>query len=225
MVSIFPGMVRDFASGSLLGKAQDDGVLDLECHDLRRWGEGRHRIVDEPPCGGGPGMVMKPGPFFAAVDEITEARWGGQRPEVLLTCPQGRRLDQDLARDLADGPGWIVLCGRYEGVDERVRTNLATREVSLGDFVLMGGEVAALALLESTVRLQEGFLTDESLDEESFESGLEYPQYTRPRSFRGLEVPQVLLSGHHEKIREWRRREAAARTERRRPDLAAQGRP
>ena len=214
MVSIFPEMIRDYAAHSLLGRAQSDGVLDLRAHDLRRWGRGRHRIVDEPPCGGGPGMVMRPEPFFAAVESITEDRWGGSRPETILLCPQGRRLDQALAEELAGGQGWILLCGRYEGVDERVREHLATRVVSLGDFVLMGGEAAALALLEATVRLQEGFLAAGSLEEESFVTGLEYPQYTKPREFRGWQVPEVLFSGHHQRIRDWRSDRARERTSR-----------
>lgn len=212
VISIFPEMIREYAAHSLLGKAQGEGVLDLEAHDLRHWGKGSHRIVDEPPCGGGPGMVMRPEPFFAAVESVTESRWGGEQPEIILLCPQGERLTQPRAEELAAGPGWILLCGRYEGVDERVREHLATRVMSLGDFVLMGGEVAALALLEATVRLQEGFLTEGSLDEESFSGGLEYPQYTKPRDFRGWEVPGVLLSGHHRKIREWRSERAAERT-------------
>ncbi|MBC8514903.1 tRNA (guanosine(37)-N1)-methyltransferase TrmD [bacterium] len=221
IITIFPEMIRDYAHHSLLGRAQGEGVLDLEAHDLRKWALGSHRMVDDTPYGGGAGMVMKPEPFFRAVDEIVENRWAGEKPQTLLLSPQGERLDQGLVEELAEGPGWILMCGRYEGVDERVRT-LATREISLGDFVVMGGEVAALTLLEGTVRLQEGFLSPESLTEESFSGkGLEYPHYTRPREYRGLQVPPVLLGGNHKEVANWRQNEATKRTRARRPDLVS----
>jgi tRNA (guanine37-N1)-methyltransferase len=214
--TIFPAVVEAPLPGSLLGRAIGAGVLDVRVHDLRQWSVDRHRTVDDAPFGGGPGMVMKPEPFFAAVESLDP-----DRGRVLLMSPAGRRLDQELVRALSSEPHLTILCGRYEGVDERVVTGLPAEEISIGDFVLAGGEVAALALLEAVTRLVPGVVgNEESLSSESFEDGaLDHPHYTRPRQFRGLEVPEVLLSGDHAKIAEWRRRAARDKTLRNRPDL------
>ena len=221
VVSIFPSMIEGYCKGSLLKKAQDEGYLNLRCHDLRKWSlDNNHKSVDDTPFGGGAGMVMRPEPFFSAVDYIKEKYWQKEDPEVILLSPQGEKLNQGLASGLASTKGFILLCGRYEGVDERIRTGLATREISVGDFVLMGGELAALSLIESTTRLQKGLISERSLEEESFSNNLlEYPQYTKPRDFKGMKVPEVLLSGNHQKISSWREEQALNRTQQKRPDL------
>lgn len=223
IVTIFPQMIRSVLEESLLKSAQDRGLLDISVHDLRDWTTGKHRTVDDIPYGGGAGMVMKPEPFFDCVEEIagqdlTQFR---KQSRIILTSPRGRRLDQEYAVELANSPHIVILCGRYEGVDERVATDLATEEISIGDYVLNGGEVPALVIVEAVARLTAGFLgTAESLAEESFGNGLlEYPQYTRPPDYRGLKVPEVLLSGHHAKIAQWRRQQAIIRTLESRPDL------
>lgn len=214
--SIFPGIFEGPLRESLLGKAIGAGVIDVRVHDIRDFCMDRHRQVDDVPFGGGPGMVMKPEPIFAAVESLDP---GSKR--VLLLSPAGRRLDQAFADELA-AESWIVLiCGRYEGVDERVVDGLSAEEVSIGDYVLAGGEVAALVVLEAVARLVPGVVgREESLRHESFQDGvLEYPQYTRPQEFRGMTVPEVLLSGDHARIHEWRRQAALERTKRNRPDL------
>ena len=213
--TIFPELVEGFAGASLLGRARRDGVLDVRVHDLRSATDDPHRAVDDAPYGGGPGMVLMPEPVFAAV-EASDA----PRPLYLLG-PGGRRLDQQLVRELAAGPGLSLLCGRYEGVDERVRAHLVDGELSVGDYVLAGGEVAALVVLEAVGRLVPGVMGNEaSGGDESFTDGLlEYPQYTRPAGFRGWEVPDILRSGDHGRIAQWRRAAALARTLRHRPDL------
>lgn len=211
---LFPGVLH----ASILGRAVARGIVDVRVHDLREWTTDRHRTTDDYPFGGGPGMVMKPEPVFGAVREITADR--RPRPRVLLTCPQGRPLDQATVQRFASGDDLLIICGRYEGFDERIRT-LVDEEVSIGDYVLTGGELAALVITDAVVRLQPGVLGgDESALEESFSEGLlEYPQYTRPASFEGLDVDPVLLSGDHGRIAEWRRRESIRRTAQRRPDL------
>jgi tRNA (guanine37-N1)-methyltransferase len=214
--SIFPGIFEGPLRESLLGKAIGAGVIDVRVHDIRDFCMDRHRQVDDVPFGGGPGMVMKPEPIFAAVESLDP---GSKR--VLLLSPAGRRLDQAFADELA-AESWIVLiCGRYEGVDERVVEGLSAEEVSIGDYVLAGGEVAALVVLEAVARLVPGVVgREESLRHESFQDGvLEYPQYTRPQEFRGMTVPEVLLSGDHSRIDEWRRQAALEKTKRNRPDL------
>ena len=217
IVTIFP---EAFAAldVSIIGRARERGLLDIQVRDLRDYTTDRHRQVDDMPYGGGPGMVMKPEPFFAAIDAL---RAPGVPSRLLLTSPQGRRFDQRVAEELAREPHLIVLCGRYEGVDDRVVTGLGAEEISIGDFVLTGGELAAMVIVDAAVRLVEGVVGDQgSVAAESFAGGLlDYPHYTRPAEFRGHRVPDVLLTGHHEQIRRWRRREQLRRTLERRPDL------
>ena len=213
--TIFPEMVATFASQSLLGKAQDRGTLDVQVHDLRDHAEGPHRTVDDAPFGGGPGMVLMAEPVFASVEAVRPPR-----PLLYLT-PAGRRFDQAVAHELAATDGFSLLCGRYEGIDERVREHLVDDELSVGDYVLGGGEVAAMVVLEAVGRLVPGVMgNDTSADDESFSDGLlEYPHYTRPAQLRGWDVPEVLRSGDHAKVARWRRAQALARTRQARPDL------
>ena len=213
--TIFPSMIEGFAAQSLLGKAQDSGVLDVRVHDLRASATDVHRSVDDSPFGGGAGMVLLPEPVFAAVERADPPR------PLLYLSPAGRRLDQAWARELAGTDGFSLLCGRYEGVDERVREHLVDGELSIGDYVLGGGEAAALVVLEAVGRLVPGVMgNDTSADDESFSDGLlEYPHYTRPAELRGWEVPAVLRSGDHGKVARWRRAQALDRTRRHRPDL------
>jgi tRNA (guanine37-N1)-methyltransferase len=215
VLTIFPDMVRSFAEQSLLGRAQRDHRLDVRVHDLREAATDVHRSVDDAPFGGGAGMVMTPGPIFDTVEREQPPR------PLFLLGPGGRRLDQAFAAELADGQGFSLLCGRYEGVDARVRTHLVDGEISIGDYVLSGGEVAAMVVLEAVGRLVPGVMGNaESALEESFSSGLlEYPQYTRPATYRGWEVPEVLRSGDHGRIARWRRAQAIVRTIAHRPDL------
>jgi|TARA_Y100001001_G_scaffold16625_1_gene14513 tRNA (guanine37-N1)-methyltransferase len=213
--TIFPGMVEAYAGESILGRAGVAGHLDVRAHDLRLATEDVHRTIDDSPFGGGAGMVMMPAPVFAAVEAVDPPR------PLILLGPGGRRFDQSVAAELADLDGFSLLCGRYEGVDERIRTGLCDDEVSLGDFVLAGGELAALAIMEAVARLRPGVLGNEaSPDDESFADGLlEYPHYTRPADFRGMEVPEVLRSGDHGRVARWRRAGALVRTLALRPDL------
>jgi tRNA (guanine37-N1)-methyltransferase len=213
--TIFPDLVEAFAGASLLGKARGSGILDIRIHDLRSVTQDPHRSVDDAPFGGGAGMVLMPEPIFASVEAVQPPR------PLYLLGPGGSRFDQSMARDLADSDGFSLLCGRYEGVDARVTDHLVDGELSIGDFVLAGGEVAAMVILEAVGRLVPGVMGNEtSADEESFADGLlEYPQYTRPASFRGWDVPDILRSGDHGRIASWRRAQALARTIRDRPDL------
>jgi len=213
--TIFPGTIDAFASASLLGRARHRGLLDVRAHDLREWTTDVHRSVDDTPFGGGAGMVLSPEPIFRAVEAVEPPR------PLLLLAPGGRRFDQAQAADLASGDGFSLLCGRYEGVDARVAEHLCDGELSIGDYVLAGGEAAALVVLEAVGRLVPGVMGNEDSGvEESFSDGLlEFPQYTRPASFRGWEVPDVLRSGDHGRIARWRRAMALARTMERRPDL------
>ena len=206
--TIFPAMVDDFADQSLLGKARAGGLLDVRVHDLRSATQDPHRSVDDTPFGGGAGMVLMAEPLFAAVEAADPPR------PLLLLGPGGRRFDQARAAELAAGDGFSLLCGRYEGVDERVREHLVDGELSVGDYVLAGGEVAAMVVLEAVGRLVPGVMGNEaSAVEESFADGLlEHPQYTRPASFRGWDVPEVLRSGDHGRVARWRRAQALART-------------
>ena len=217
VLTLFPEMFPGSLGFSLAGQALQRGVWRLETFDIRNFANDKHRSVDDAPFGGGPGMVLRPDVVDAAV---TSARDGFEAPLVFLT-PRGRRLDQARVRALAAGPGVVLLCGRYEGIDERAIEARAPEEISLGDFVLSGGEPAALALLDACVRLLPGVIgKDASLAEESFEHGLlEYPHYTRPQVWRGRTVPDVLVSGHHDKVRAWRADEAERITRERRPDL------
>lgn len=219
VLTIFPRMVEGPLEESILARAREAGLIEIAVHDLRSWATDRHHTVDDYPFGGGAGMVMKPEPIFAAIEAIQPL--AATRATVVLLSPQGRRLDRALVQELAGHPRLLLLCGRYEGVDERVRAHAVDMEVSIGDFVVSGGELPALLLIDAVSRLVPGVLGSEaSLDEESFEDGLlEYPQYTRPPEFRGWEVPPVLLSGHHGEIAKWRRRQRLLRTRDLRPDL------
>jgi tRNA (guanine37-N1)-methyltransferase len=224
VITLFPEMFESPLAGGLLGRAVRQGLVTVGLHALREHGLGNYRQVDDTPYGGGSGMVMRPEPIAAALDNLMSERPGLWR--VLLT-PQGEVLDQSIVRDLAGRkPGLVLIAGRYEGVDERVRT-LVDQELSIGDYVLSGGELAAMVVVEAVARLIPGVLGNpQSLDEESFGHGmLEYPQYTRPEDFRGLRVPEILLSGDHEKVRAWREKQALERTATRRPDLLTRRKP
>ena len=217
VLTIFPGIFESPLRESLLGRAIADGVLDVRVHDIRDSTTDRHRQVDDESYGGGPGMVMKPEPVFAAVEALGE---GSKR--VLLLSPAGRRLDQALVRELAAEPWLVLICGRYEGVDERVVEGLPAEEVSIGDYVLSGGEVPALVLLEAVTRLVPGVIgREDSHERDSFGPGglLDHPHYTRPAELHGMRVPEVLLSGNHAEIERWRREAAREKTRRNRPDL------
>ena len=221
--TIFPEVVAAYGQVSVLGRAAASGRLDLRAHDLRDGAHDVHRSVDDAPFGGGAGMVLAPGPTFTAVEAVEAAGEGLPRPLLLLSA-SGRRFDQAVARELVSLPGgFSLLCGRYEGVDQRVADHLCDGELSIGDFVLAGGELAALVVVEAVARLLPGVLgNDASAVEESFTDGLlEYPQYTRPAEFRGHEVPEVLRSGDHGRVAAWRRARSLARTLERRPDLVA----
>jgi len=221
--TLFPDVVDQYGSSSILGRARGRGHLDLRTHDIRDATHDVHRTVDDSPFGGGAGMVLAPRPVFEAVEAVAAGPDGLPRPLFLLSA-SGRRFDHDMAQELAALPGgFSLLCGRYEGVDQRVADHLCDGELSIGDFVLAGGELAALVVVEAVVRLRAGVLGNEqSTDEESFASGLlEYPQYTRPADFRGHEVPSVLRSGDHGRVVAWRQAQALVRTLQRRPDLVA----
>jgi tRNA (guanine37-N1)-methyltransferase len=222
VITIFPGYVTAPLEIALIGKARAAGVLDIAVHDLRDHSTDKHNSVDDEPFGGGPGMVMKPEPWFAAVESIR----GWELARRILLTPAGRRFDQAAAEGLASAGHLILLCGRYEGIDERVAT-LATDEVSIGDYVVAGGESAALVVIEAVTRLVPGVVGEPaSLSAESFTTGvLDHPHYTRPAEFRGMAVPDVLLSGDHGAIEAWRAAEAERRTRARRPDLLGDGRP
>ncbi|MEO8362489.1 MAG: tRNA (guanosine(37)-N1)-methyltransferase TrmD [Vicinamibacteria bacterium] len=220
VITIFPELIRQALSHGILARAIETGLARVEAHDLRTFSEAKHRRVDDAPFGGGPGMVMQAEPFFKAVETVMPEGASPTRPIILLS-PRGEKFTHRKAREYADLERIVLLCGRYEGIDERVRTALATHELSLGDFVLMGGEVPALAVIEASVRMIPGALGDaESNEQDSFENGmLDHPHYTRPADFRGLKVPDVLLSGDHAAIAKWRRNEATQTTQNRRPDL------
>ncbi len=218
ILTLFPGMFRGPLGESIIGRAISKGLLDVHLEDVRDHTRDKHRVVDDLPYGGGSGMVMKPEPLAAAIEHVRGFR---EIDTMILLTPQGRRFDQAEARRLAGQRGVGLVCGHYEGVDERIREHMVDDELSIGDFVLTGGELAAMVILDAVTRLLPGVLgNDMSHVEESFEDGLlEYPQYTRPRVFRGWEVPEVLLSGNHARIRRWRRQMALLRTRARRPDL------
>ena len=219
IVTIFPRMIDAGLGEGVVGRARERGLLDIAVHNLRDFTTDRHHVVDDVPFGGGPGMVMKPEPLFAAMDAIVARR--GEPGAVLLLTPAGRPFSQREARRFAALGHVAVLCGRYEGIDERVRERWATDEVSIGDYVLSGGEIPALVIIDAVARLVPGVVGDEqSVEGDSFERGLlDYPHYTRPAEFAGLRVPEVLTSGHHGEIRRWRRQQALKRTFERRPDL------
>lgn len=219
VLTIFPGIFQGPLDEAMIYHARQAGLLQVHIHDLRDFTCDRHRTVDDYPFGGGPGMVMKPEPFFRAVAAIKNAGYNPDR--IILLSPQGRLFSQEMAWELSRCRHLVLMCGRYEGVDERVAQALATDEVSIGDYVLSGGELPALVVLEAVVRLIPGVLGDStSVHQDSFSDGLlEGPQYTRPREYAGLTVPEVLLSGNHQEIKLWRRRQALQRTLERRPDL------
>jgi len=235
ILTLFPGLFEGFLKGSILGRALEQGLVSVRLVDIRDFATDRHRICDDYAYGGGPGMVMKPEPIAAAIEAVGA---GGSR--VVYLTPAGRLYSQKLAREFSEEKEIILLCGRYEGIDQRIIDSFVTDEVSIGDYVLSGGEVAAMTIVDSVARLIDGVITKESLDEESFSIGLrrepaaleaeampsgggggllEYPHYTRPEVFRGMRVPEVLLSGHHEMIRRWRLEKSVQKTMRYRPDL------
>ena len=221
IVTIFPRMVEASLAEGVVSRGIERGLLDVKVHDLREYTSDRHRSVDDVPYGGGPGMVMKAEPLFKAVEAIKTDR--GTPSTVVLLSPQGRSFTQAEATRLSGLPHVVLLCGRYEGMDERVRELVATEEVSIGDYVLSGGELAALVIVDAVSRLVPGVVGDaESVDADSFSRGLlDHPHYTRPAQFAGRDVPEVLLSGHHAEVRKWRKRIALQRTLDRRPDLLA----
>jgi tRNA (guanine37-N1)-methyltransferase len=220
IITIFPKMVEGPLAEGIVARAIAKGLIDVRVHDLRDFTTDRHRVVDDMPFGGGPGMVLKPEPLFAAVDRIREER--GAPSAVILTSPDGERLTHTVAGRLSALDHLVILCGRYEGVDERVREHLATETISIGDYVLSGGELPALVIVDAVARLVPGVVGDEaSVGGDTFarDGLLDFPQYTRPAEFRGHAVPPVLLSGHHAEIEKWRRQQALERTRRHRPDL------
>jgi tRNA (guanine37-N1)-methyltransferase len=223
VLTIFPEMFPSYLNRGMLGRAVKHRLLDIRLVNIRDFARGIHKITDDRPYGGGEGMIMKPGPISRALECVERV---GGRSMVILLSPQGETFNQEMAWELSRWDQLIMVCGRYEGVDERVRSSLVDREMSIGDYVLTGGELGALVIMDAVARLIPGVLGDErSCLEDSFENGLlKYPQYTRPRVFRGEEVPSVLLSGDHEKIRLWRRTESLRRTLSRRPDLLKKAR-
>ena len=218
LVTIFPAFFKSPLEESLIKRAAKNRLVKIRVHNLRDWARGRHKTVDDKPFGGGPGMVMMPGPIFECVESLQkEAK---RKKWVVLLDAAGEPLTPKRVRSLASREKLILICGHYEGIDTRVHENLADQVVSVGDFVTMGGEAPALCLIEAVLRFVPGVLGNQkSLAEESFEEGLEYPQYTRPQNFRGMEVPDVLVSGHHQEVETWRRKSAREKTRRKRPDL------
>lgn len=216
ILTLFPGMFMGPFSESILGRAVAARLVDFQIHDLRAWAHDRHRTADDVPFGGGPGMVLKPEPIFEAVDDIAEAG-----AEIVLLSPNGELLKQELVEQLAIQTHLVLICGHYEGVDERVADHLATRQISVGDYVLSGGEIPAMVVADAVVRLIPGALgCADSTREEAHSTGLlEYPQYTRPAVYRGIEVPAIVRSGDHQELALWKRRQALQRTRERRPDL------
>ena len=220
IVTIFPKMVEAPLAEGIVARAIARGLLDVRVHDLREFTTDRHRVVDDMPFGGGPGMVLKPEPLFAAIDRIREER--GRPDAIVLTSPDGEKFTHRVATRLSALDHIVILCGRYEGVDERVREHLATEAISIGDYVLSGGELPALVIVDAVARLVPGVVGDEaSVSGDTFarDGLLDFPQYTRPAEFRGHRVPEVLMSGHHAAIERWRREQALERTRRQRPDL------
>ena len=222
IITIFPEIFTPFLKTSIIKRAQEKKRVKILVHNLRDFTLDKHKKVDDRPFGGGPGMVMTPQPFFDAVKKIK----GRRKAKIILLCPSGKTLTQNLAKGLAKSKDLIFICGHYEGIDERVREHIVDESISIGDYVLTGGEIPAMVLVDCVTRLVPGVLgREESLVNETFEQNLlEYPQYTRPANFRGKKVPDVLLSGHHEAIKKWRRKESLLRTKKYRPDLLKSGR-
>jgi tRNA (guanine37-N1)-methyltransferase len=216
ILTLFPKLCAGAFTESILKKAQENLLIQVRCLNIRDWATDKHHVTDEPPYGGGPGMVMKPEPIFAAVESIRT-----ERSHVILMTPVGRRFTQRVASELSEKEHLIFVCGHYEGIDQRVSEHLVNDELSLGDYVLSNGAIAAAVVVDAVARLIPGVLGDgDSVRDESFSSGtLEYPQYTRPLEFRGWKVPEILRSGHHRAIREWRENQSWQKTEERRPDL------
>jgi tRNA (guanine37-N1)-methyltransferase len=223
VLTLFPDLFASFLKESILGRAVKRGIVDIKLVDIRTFARGPHRVTDDRPFGGGSGMVMKPGPICRALDALNREFSTGdkEKSRVILLTPQGKTFDQAQAWRLSNLERIILVCGRYEGVDERIRTGYVDMEISIGDYVLSGGELGAMVVIDAVSRLLPGVVgSEQSIQEDSFQNGvLEYPQYTRPRVFRGEEVPAVLLSGDHERIRLWRREQSLKRTLDRRPDL------
>ena len=221
ILTIFPDMFHGPTSQGIVGRGIDNGIISVNLTDIRGFTNDKHRSVDDYPFGGSPGMLMKPEPVFEAVESVQESASLDERAPVVLLSPQGRQLTQGIVEDLAKLDDLVLICGRYEGFDERIRQELATDELSIGDYVMGGGELAAMVIIEATSRLISGVVGSiESTEDDSFTTGLlQHPQYTRPAEFRGITVPDVLISGNHAKIRQWRRQESLRRTWQRRPDL------
>jgi tRNA (guanine37-N1)-methyltransferase len=221
ILTLFPEICRAPLSESMMKRARENGIVDLRIHNLRDWTKDKHHIVDDAPFGGGQGMIMKPEPIFAAVEELREA--SGDKSKIILMSPAGRRFNQQIAGELSRESHLIIICGHYEGVDHRVIEHVVDLEISIGDYVLTNGAIAAVVLVDATVRLLSGVLGHElSAENDSYSpesSGLEAPQYTRPAEFRGWKVPDVLLSGNHAEIAAWRKAQALRRTRENRPDL------
>ena len=216
ILTLFPKMFEGVLGESIIKRAQNKGKVSIKVHNLRDWSKEKHKKVDDKPFGGGPGMVIKPQPLFDAIDDLKSSS-----SRIILLTPQGKTLNQAVARKLSKFKHLILVCGHYEGIDERFRKKAVTDEISLGDFVLTGGEIPAIALIDCVIRLIPGVVGDKSsLEFESFTSGLlEYPQYTRPALYRRLKVPEILLSGDHKRIEQWRKTMALKRTRRKRPDM------
>jgi tRNA (guanine37-N1)-methyltransferase len=216
VLTLFPAMFAGPLDESIVKRARDAGLLDLKIHNLRDWTHDRHKTVDDRPFGGGPGMLLKPEPLFEAIESLRR-----EKTRVILLSPAGRQFNQAIARELAQAEDLLLVTGHYEGFDERVREGLADDELSIGDYVLTNGALPSMVVIDAVTRLLPGALgDDESSHDESFSHGLlEYPQYTRPAEFRGMKVPDVLVSGHHAEIEKWRREQAKLRTRERRPDL------
>jgi tRNA (guanine37-N1)-methyltransferase len=216
VLTLFPAMFAGPLDESIVKRARETGLVDLKIHNLRDWTHDRHKTVDDRPFGGGPGMLLKPEPLFEAIESLKR-----EKTRVILLSPAGRQFNQAIARELAEQPDLLFVTGHYEGFDERVREKLADDELSIGDYVLTNGALPAMVVIDAVVRLLPGALGDDaSSHDESFSHGLlEYPQYTRPAEFRGMKVPDILVSGNHAEIEKWRREQAKARTKKRRPDL------
>ena len=221
IITLFPELFPGPLAASVLGRALENDIWSLNTHQLRDFADDRHRSVDDAPAGGGPGMVMRADVLGRAIDHVHDC--AGQKLPMIYLSPRGEPFNQALAHEFAEGPGAIILCGRFEGIDERVIEARGLRDISIGDYVMTGGEIAAMVFLDCVTRLLPGVVGEQaSLEDESFENGLlEYPHYTRPRSWEGLDIPEILLSGDHERIAEWRRAEALRQTAQRRPDLMA----
>lgn len=216
IITIFPNQINSFVNEGIFRIAKEKGALEINVHDLRKWTDDNHKTVDDKPFGGGAGMVMMVEPVFKAINELKK-----DNSKVIVTTPRGKRLNQKIVKDLSrQDSHYIILCGHYEGLDERIHEHLSDIEISIGDYVLSGGELASLVIVDSMIRLLPGVLgNEESLKEESFEDGLEYPQYTRPFEFNGWKVPEILISGHHENIKKWRKEKSVEITSKRGNDI------